>query len=37
MKFNKIIFFVISIFIIFSSVVSKANADRLKDLVSFSV
>ena len=36
MKFNKIIFFVISIFIIFSSVVSKANADRLKDLVSFS-
>ncbi len=36
MKFNKIIFFVISIFIIFSSVVSKAKADRLKDLVSFS-
>ena len=36
MKFNKIIFFVISIFIIFSSVVSKAKSDRLKDLVSFS-
>ena len=36
MKFNKIIFFVISIFIIFSSIVSQAKADRLKDLVSFS-
>ena len=36
MKFNKIIFFLISIFIIFSSIVSQTKADRLKDLVSFS-
>ena len=35
MKIDKLIFFVISLLIIFTSVVSQAKADRLKDLVSF--
>ena len=35
MKIDKIIFLVFSLFIIFTSIISQAKADRLKDLVSF--
>ena len=35
MKMSKIIFLIMSLFVIFTSIISQAKADRLKDLVSF--
>jgi len=35
MTMNKLIFLILSLFVIFTSIISQAKADRLKDLVSF--
>ena len=35
MKMSKLIFLIMSLFVIFTSIISQAKADRLKDLVSF--
>ncbi len=35
MNMSKLIFFILSLFVIFTSIISQAKADRLKDMVSF--